>query len=470
MNRRSVPLRLAFLFLLLDSLSPAATRRILYVTATYGFRHSDSIDASIAVFRELAQESGVLEIVNTEDVSLLTAENLRNYDAVYFFTSGELPLSDRQKADLLDFVRAGKGFGGSHSATDCLYTWPEYGEMIGGYFDGHPWAQQAAVDVEDPQSPLVSGAAPAFRFTEEFYQFRSFSRDRVRVLLTLDTGSVDMTAPGINRTDGDFPLAWIRNYGQGRVFYSAFGHFPDSFRLPPVRTMLLQALLWLTGGIQADATPRSGDSAPPPAVAANGVRNAAGASDIFAPSDIVAIAGDRLTSGSFFDSSTVPLPVRLAGTHVAVNGVPAPLFSVKPDGLLVQLPASLVPGQPASLVVSSVNLASAPVPLGIAAANPAILAASRAAGALMIWLTGLGGTDPPVREGAAAPLSPLARTLVAAQVFVGGVPVGISFSGPAPGFAGLYQINAQLPLDAPASFEIVVEAGGRRSNSFQLRP
>jgi hypothetical protein len=70
-------------------------------------RHSDSIDASIAVFRELAPESGALEIVNTGDVSLLTAENLRNYDAVYFFTSGELPLSDRQKADLLDFVRGG---------------------------------------------------------------------------------------------------------------------------------------------------------------------------------------------------------------------------------------------------------------------------------------------------------------------------------------------------------------------------
>ena len=157
------------------------------MTATYGFRHSDSIDASIEVFRELAKESGVLEIVNTEDVSLLTAENLRNYDAVYFFTSGELPLSDQQKADLLDFVRSGKGFGGSHSATDCLYTWPEYGELIGGYFDGHPWAQEASVDVEDAQSPLVAGAAPAFRFIEEFYQFRNFSRDRVRVLLTLDT-------------------------------------------------------------------------------------------------------------------------------------------------------------------------------------------------------------------------------------------------------------------------------------------
>jgi hypothetical protein len=469
MNRRWVPLLPALLLLIGASLGQAATRRILYVTATYGFRHSDSIDASIQVFRELAQQSGVLEIVNTEDISLITAENLRNYDAVYFFTSGEMPFSDQQKADLLDYVRSGKGFGGSHSATDCNYAWADYGDLIGGYFDGHPWAQEATVNVEDPQNPFVSGAAPAFRFTEEFYQFRNFSRDRVRVLLTLDTSSVDMTAPGINRTDGDFPLAWMRNYGQGRVFYSAFGHFPDSFRLAPVRTMLLQALLWLTGEIQADATPRSGPSAPPPVVTANGVRNAALGTDLFAPSDIVTIAGDRLTSGSFFDSANVPLPVRLAGTHVEVNGVPAPLFSVKPDRLLVQLPASLTPGQPASLVVSSVNLASAPVPLHVEAADPAILAASRIGDTLVVYLTGLGGTDPRVGEGAAAPSSPFARTVLQPQLLVAGAPVPVFFSGMAPGFVGLYQIDAQLPAGTPASFEIVVEAGGFRSNSYQVK-
>src|SRR5262249_7068410 len=114
-----------------------APRRVMSVTATEGYRHSDAIEASIDVLQELARESGVLEIVNTEDVSLIQADTLRDFDAVYFFTSGELPLTDQQKADLLDFVRQGKGFGGSHSATDCLYSWPEYGDLIGGYFDGH---------------------------------------------------------------------------------------------------------------------------------------------------------------------------------------------------------------------------------------------------------------------------------------------------------------------------------------------
>src|SRR5439155_23524038 len=81
----------------------AAPKRILYLTATYGYRHSDAIDASVEVFQQLAAQSGVLEIVHTEDVSLVNVENLRNFDAVYFFTSGELPLSDSQKAALLDF-------------------------------------------------------------------------------------------------------------------------------------------------------------------------------------------------------------------------------------------------------------------------------------------------------------------------------------------------------------------------------
>lgn len=470
MNRPFARFIVAVSLLLSVSAALGAPRRILYVTATYGFRHSDSIDASVEVMQQLARESGTLEIVHTEDVSLLTADCLRSFDAVYFFTSGELPLSDQQKLDLLDFVRQGKGFGGSHSATDCLYTWLEYGDMIGGYFDGHPWAQEAAVDVEDPQNPLVAHLAPSFGFTEEFYQFRAFSRDQVRVLLTLDTRSVDMTAAGINRTDGDFALAWIRSYGKGRVFYSAFGHFPESFQLPPIRTMLLKALLWLTGQIDADATPRSGPSAPPPSVAPGGVQDLSGVSDAFAPGGIVAIAGDRLTSGSFFEAAAAPLPLRLAGTHVEVNGMPAPLFSAKPDRLLVELPTALVPDQPASLTVSSVNRTSLPVPLSIAPASPAIFAAVRSSGALVLYMTGLGATVPEMAEGAAAPSAPLSRTAVQPTVLVSGKAAPVFFSGMAPGLVGIYQVNAILPGDTPSKFEVVVQAGGRTSVPFVVQP
>jgi uncharacterized protein (TIGR03437 family) len=389
---------------------------------------------------------------------------------VYFYTSGELPFSDQQKADLLDFIRQGKGFGGSHSATDCLYTWPEYGDMIGGYFDGHPWATEAAVDVEDPQNPLVAHLAPGFRVTEEFYQFRAFSRDQVRVLLTLNTRSVDMGVPGINRTDGDFGLAWIRNYGKGRVFYSAFGHFPGSFQNPLLRTTLQKALLWLTGEINADATPRSGPSAPPPSFTADGVRDLSGTSGPFAPGDVVAITGDKLTSGSSFDTVATPLPLRLVGTHVEVTGIPAPLFSARPDRLLVQLPVTLVPGLPASLTVSSVNRTSQSVPLNIVPAAPAILAAVRSPGALVLYVTGLGAGLPEVADGAAAPAAPLSRTVVQPTVLLSGREAPVFFSGRAPGLIGAYQVNAMLPADVPPKFEVVVQAGDRGSVPFLVQP
>ncbi|MGH9722605.1 MAG: ThuA domain-containing protein, partial [Bryobacteraceae bacterium] len=159
----------------------SAPRRILYVTHTAGFRHG-SIEVSRETFNKVAARSGVLEIQHTEDVSLLTASVLQNFDAVFFFTSGELPLSAQQKTDLLTFVRDGKGFGGAHSATDTLYTWPEYGELIGAVFDGHPWAHEVTIDIEDPGHPAARALPPSFRISDEIYQFRSFSRERVRVL------------------------------------------------------------------------------------------------------------------------------------------------------------------------------------------------------------------------------------------------------------------------------------------------
>ncbi len=197
-----------------------APKRVLYITYTAGFRHA-SIAASQQALLDIASRSnGQLEVVPSEDLSLISADHLKSFDALFFFTSGELPLSDQQKADMLQFVREGKGFGGAHSATDTLYTWPDYGDLIGAYFDGHPWTQTVSIDVEDPDHPSMRALAPSFRIQDEIYQFRNFSRDRVRVLMTLDTGSVDMNAPGINRTDGDFALAWCSNYGNGRVFYT----------------------------------------------------------------------------------------------------------------------------------------------------------------------------------------------------------------------------------------------------------
>jgi type 1 glutamine amidotransferase len=177
----------------------------------------------------------------------LTPDALGNWDALVFFTTGELPMSDGQRTALLEFVRGGKGFVGIHSATDTFYAWPEYGELIGGYFDGHPWHQTVRIRVEDPQHPATRHLQIGFELRDEIYQFRDWSRDRVAVLLSLDPSSVDLTAPGVNRADRDFALAWTREYGSGRVFYTAPGHDADVWRDARFQQHLIGGIGWAIG-------------------------------------------------------------------------------------------------------------------------------------------------------------------------------------------------------------------------------
>jgi type 1 glutamine amidotransferase len=107
---------------------------------------------------------------------------------VAFFTDGDLDMDDSQKADLLSFVRDdGKGFIGIHSAAITFTSWPEYGKMLGGYFDGHPWGEfQAPLVVEDPNFPGMTRLSQNFTLHDEIYQIKDFSRANVRVLLRLD--------------------------------------------------------------------------------------------------------------------------------------------------------------------------------------------------------------------------------------------------------------------------------------------
>src|SRR5262249_54295455 len=157
-------------------------------------------------------------------VGMITRDNLSRFDAVAFYTSGELPMNDDQKAALLDFVRNGKGFVGIHSATDTFYTWPDYGRLIGAIFAAHPWHQDGTIRGEDQSHPATRSLPSPWRVNDEIYQFRNWSRADVHVLLSLDTASVDLHAEDVRRSDGDFALTWTRSEGRGRVFYTALGH------------------------------------------------------------------------------------------------------------------------------------------------------------------------------------------------------------------------------------------------------
>ena len=103
---------------------------VLYLTHSAGFKH-DVLPLSQQILKQIGERTNAFETTATEDCSLQSREGLKKYDAVVFYTTGELPISDEQKTAFLDFIKSGKGFIGIHSATDTFYKWPEYGDLIG---------------------------------------------------------------------------------------------------------------------------------------------------------------------------------------------------------------------------------------------------------------------------------------------------------------------------------------------------
>jgi hypothetical protein len=227
--------------------------------------HHDSISDALATLVRLGQQSNLYDAEIRTDTEWLTKKplnpmrkNLVQYDAVVFCsTTGELPLTDEQKADFLSFVHdEGKGFVGIHAALDTLYQWPEYGEMIGGWFDGHPWNTfDAPVIIEDPSFPAMKHFKSAtLTLKDEMYQPKSWSRDKVNVLMRLDDTKLDYAKAPKARPDHDFAIAWSKMYGKGRVFYSSLGHTRESWQDPQVQTMYLEAIRWVLGGSEGSTT------------------------------------------------------------------------------------------------------------------------------------------------------------------------------------------------------------------------
>ena len=239
-------------------------KHVLVIGETKGFEH-DSISAAMDAIYTMGKSSGLWDTTLRTDTELLTkkdlgrnAKNLSYFDLIVFTsTTGELDMDAGQKQDMLSFIKDdGKGFVGIHAALDTNYTWPEYGEMIGGWFDEHPWTTfNAPIITEDPDFPATHHFPKAFVKYDEIYQPKSWSRDKVNVLLSLDPGRLNYyNNPRIHRTDHDFAVAWSKMYGKGRVFYSTLGHTEEAWNDPDILKMYFEAIrwaLWMTDGATA---------------------------------------------------------------------------------------------------------------------------------------------------------------------------------------------------------------------------
>ena len=210
------------------------------------------------------------------DFSFLTPVYLAQFDALLMFTNGNLPLTADQKRSIIDFVRNGKGIVGVHCATVTMQNYPEYGELMGAYYlrsiiptDQNP-RRFAVLKVEDPTHPATRMLGTSWPFVEEYYVFGTkvwdpatptenvsavgqlpiplaFSRDRVKVLLSIDTGRTDLSDLPYLTKSGDYPQSWSRTFGKGRSFYTALGHRAETWSDPVFGAHLTGGIRWALG-------------------------------------------------------------------------------------------------------------------------------------------------------------------------------------------------------------------------------
>ncbi len=216
-------------------------QRVLVFTRTLGYRHADSIELGTQVLTERLAEDGI-EVDATEDPAAFTPEGLAHYGAVAFlYTTGNDLLDPAGKLALEDFVRAGGGWLGLHSASDTEYEWPFYQQLLVVHFEGHPPIQSAIVDVEDREHPatrvLEPGRWPAM---DEWYNFAANPRGNgVRVLATLDETTYSGGTMGV-----DHPVIWCHEELGGRVFYSELGHVAERWHEPAFVEHVAGAFRW----------------------------------------------------------------------------------------------------------------------------------------------------------------------------------------------------------------------------------
>ncbi|WP_405590925.1 ThuA domain-containing protein [Streptomyces sp. NBC_01092] len=207
--------------------------RLLVHTRTTAYRH-ESIPAGVEAVRTL----GDFEVDHTEDPRAFEAP-LDAYAAVVFLsTSGEV-LTPAGRARLAGYVEEGGGFVGVHAAACTEYDWPYYGELLGARFDRHPDYQPGRAIVEDGEHPATRHLPAVWDFVDEWYDFRTNPRAAVRVLLRADESSYEGGGMG-----EDHPLAWCREQGAGRVFYTALGHAAEAYADPDFRAHLLGGIDW----------------------------------------------------------------------------------------------------------------------------------------------------------------------------------------------------------------------------------
>lgn len=201
-------------------------------------------DKSAAVIADFLGQQADMQVTVSDDKALLTSLQLNEYDACVFGTGftrasrqedgtlkREPDLTPAQEAGLFRFVESGKGFVGIHGT--AWWIGGRAVDLIGGHANWHPPGLTFTVKVEDHHHPVTTGVTD-FAVEDEIY-----------ISAYEPTLHILASAEWHGRAH---PMAWVKPYGQGRVFYTTLGHTADTFMRPAMQQLMTQGVRWVGKG------------------------------------------------------------------------------------------------------------------------------------------------------------------------------------------------------------------------------
>lgn len=245
--------------------------RMLFVTQSKGFVHGsvrrqETLAPSEIALTQLGEQTGLFRVDCTQDCAAdFTRDNLKNYQIVAFYTTGDLPIADADKEYFFNewLKQPGHGVLGFHSAADTYHNYEPYWDFIGGTFISHPWGSGNTVTLtnHEPENLLTAPFGPEFVVKDEIYMYRHWQPEKVRVLLSLDYSKSPTGAPVNTEYGYHVPVCWVKNYGEGKLYFNNLGHNEVTWTNKEFLASITQAVKWIRGEVQIDASPNPAVSA-----------------------------------------------------------------------------------------------------------------------------------------------------------------------------------------------------------------
>ena len=258
-------------------MAQAPKTKILFLTESKGFKHGSvnrdvkdgvkkDLAASEVAMTQLGKQTGLFSVHCTQDTQAdFTKENLKNYDIVMFYTTGELPIVDADRDYFMNewLKQKGHGWIGFHSAADTFRTnnpahkW--YWDLSGGTFKGHPWnaGELVSITVHDKSHAAMKPFGDEFQIKDEIYWYDHWVPENVHVLMSLNIEKCKTKGEvkdGVTKAE-HVPVAWCRSWGDGKIFFNNLGHNETTWTDKRFLDSTESAIRWILNEVPGETKP-----------------------------------------------------------------------------------------------------------------------------------------------------------------------------------------------------------------------